>query len=102
MHSFRQESVSTFVVSLEGNGVTPGTEPDENGYFFHDTFEGDVFDWESRGSASVILSGRTAYEGSESLLVQGRTAEWNGGMKKLNPKVFVPVTSSVSVRCYVF
>lgn len=84
------ESVSTFVVSLEGNGVTPGTEPDENGYFFHDTFEGDVFDWESRGSASVILSGRTAYEGSESLLVQGRTAEWNGGMKKLNPKVFVP------------
>lgn len=84
------ESVSTFVVSLEGNGVTPGTEPDENGYFFHDTFEGDVFDWESRGSASVILSGRTAYEGSESLLVQGRTAEWNGGMKKLNPKVFFP------------
>lgn len=84
------ESVSTFVVSLEGNGVTPGTEPDENGYFFHDTFEGDVFDWESRGSASVILSGRMAYEGSESLLVQGRTAEWNGGMKKLNPKVFVP------------
>ena len=84
------ESVSTFVVSLEGNGVTPGTEPDENGYFFHDTFEEDVFDWESRGSASVILSGRTAYEGSESLLVQGRTAEWNGGMKKLNPKVFVP------------
>lgn len=84
------ESVSTFVVFLEGNGVTPGTEPDENGYFFHDTFEGDVFDWESRGSASVILSGRTAYEGSESLLVQGRTAEWNGGMKKLNPKVFVP------------
>ena len=84
------ESVSTFVVSLEGNGVTPGTEPDENGYFFHDTFEGDVFDWESRGSASVILSGRTAYEGSESLLVQERTAAWNGGMKKLNPKVFVP------------
>lgn len=84
------ESVSTFVVSLEGNGVTPGIEPDENGYFFHDTFEGDVFDWESRGSASVILSGRTAYEGSESLLVQERTAAWNGGMKKLNPKVFVP------------
>lgn len=84
------ESVSTFVVSLEGNGVTPGTEPDENGYFFHDTFEGNVFDWESRGSASVILSGRTAYEGSESLLVQERTAAWNGGMKKLNPKVFVP------------
>lgn len=84
------ESVSTFVVSLEGNGITPGTEPDENGYFFHDTFEGDVSDWESRGSASVTLSGRTAYEGSESLLVQERTAEWNGGMKKLNPKVFVP------------
>ncbi|MBQ8349253.1 MAG: carbohydrate binding domain-containing protein [Ruminococcus sp.] len=84
------ESVSTFVVSLEGNGVTPGIEPDENGYFFHDTFEGDVSDWESRGSASVTLSGRTSYEGSESLLVQERTATWNGGMKELNPKVFVP------------
>lgn len=84
------ESVSTFVISLEGNGVIPGTEPDENGYFFHDTFEGSVFDWEGRGSSNVTLSGRTAYEGSESLLVQERAAAWNGGMKTLNPKVFVP------------
>ena len=35
------ESVSTFVVTLEDQPV----EPDENGYYFHDTFESDNCDW---------------------------------------------------------
>ena len=84
------ESVSTFVISLEGSGSTPEPETDEDGYFFHDTFEGDVSDWTGRGAASVTLSGRTAYEGKESLLVQERTSTWHGGTKPLSPKVFVP------------
>lgn len=83
-------SVTTFVISVEGSGVTPGSQPDENGYYFHDTFEGTTSDWQGRGAATVTLSGRTAYEGKESLLVQERTATWNGGYKELDPKIFVP------------
>lgn len=83
-------SVSTFVVSLEGSGVTPGSQPDENGYYFHDTFEGDTFNWNGRGAATVSTSGRAFYEGKESLLVQERTATWNGATKSLNSRVFKP------------
>lgn len=83
-------SVTTFVVSLEGSGVTPGSQPDENGYYFHDTFEQDTFDWAGRGAATIMTSGRTFYEGKEALLVQERTATWNGAAKELNSKVFKP------------
>ncbi|MBR6579671.1 MAG: carbohydrate binding domain-containing protein [Ruminococcus sp.] len=83
-------SVTTFVVSLEGSGVTPGSQPDENGYYYHDTFEGDSSDWTGRGDATVMTSGRTFYEGAEALLVQERTATWNGTAKSLNSKVFKP------------
>lgn len=69
--------------------VTP-VEPDENGWFYHDTFEGSTNDWTGRGAASVSTSGRTAYDGQEALLVQDRTAAWNGATKKLNKKAFVP------------
>lgn len=59
-------------------------EPDENGYYFHSTFEGTADSWEGRGAASVLTSGRTAYAGKEALLVQDRTAAWNGVNRKLN------------------
>jgi len=45
---------------------------------------------DSRGPAEVLLSGRTAYKGSESLLVRNRTAAWNGAQRALNPRTFVP------------
>lgn len=83
-------SVTTFVVSLEGSGVTPGSQPDENGYYYHDTFEGDVASWAGRGDATVMTSGRTFYDGAEALLVQDRAATWNGAAKSLNSKVFKP------------
>lgn len=83
-------SVSTFVISLEGSGTTPGVEPDANGYYFHDEFEGDVGTWESRGANEVKLSGRIAQKGTESLLVTEREASWNGAAKALDSKVFKP------------
>ena len=78
-----------------GDGSNPGgndkpIEPNEYGWYFHSTFEGDTDSWEGRGSASVLTSGRTAYVGSEALLVQNRTAAWNGAGRTLNPKAFVP------------
>lgn len=94
------ESVSTFVVTMADGSMTlpdePDVptpvvpEPDENGYFFHDTFEQDTFEWNGRGAATVMTSGRTAYAGSEALLVQERTAAWNGAYKALNSAAFVP------------
>lgn len=80
------QSVSTFVVDLG----SANTDPDENGWYFHDEFEGDTCSWEGRGAAGVMTSGRTNYAGKEALLVQGRTAAWNGATKALNAKAFVP------------
>ena len=80
------QSVSTFVVDLG----SANTDPDENGWYFHDEFEGDTCSWEGRGAAGVMTSGRTNYAGKEALLVQDRTAAWNGATKALNAKAFVP------------
>lgn len=95
------ESVSTFVVTVADGTITPPDntgdfptpsvpEPDENGYFFHDTFEQDTFDWQGRGAATIMTSGRTAYKGAEALLVQNRESAWNGAYKALNARAFVP------------
>ena len=92
------QSVSTFVVSLVGDGIDvpdgPSTpepdKPDENGYYFHDTFEGDVSSWEARGSSEVLLSGRSPYKDTEALLVQNREKSWNGAQKTLNSLTFEP------------
>jgi len=65
-------------------------EPDANGYYFHSTFEGDLDEWNGRGSATVMTSGRTAYEGKEALLVQERTASWNGAYRALSSSAFKP------------
>ena len=80
------QSVSTFVVDLG----SVNTDPDENGWYFHDEFEADTCSWEGRGAAGVMTSGRTNYAGKEALLVQDRTAAWNGATKALNAKAFVP------------
>lgn len=80
------ETVSTFVVDLGSANI----EPDENGWYFHDEFEADTCSWEGRGAATVMTSGRTYYAGSEALLVQDRTAAWNGATKALSSRVFVP------------
>jgi glucuronoarabinoxylan endo-1,4-beta-xylanase len=94
------QSVSTFVVTLEGGSgnnqpsdpVTPpeNTDPDENGYYFHDTFEGDTFSWEGHGAAEATLSGRTPYKDKEALLSQNREKAWNGLQKSLSTDVFKP------------
>lgn len=80
------QSVSTFVVSLSEKPA----EPNEFGWYFADGFEGSTCNWEGRGSVEILTSGRTAYVGSESLLVKDRTASWNGTSKSLNSTTFIP------------
>ncbi|MDO5558936.1 MAG: endo-1,4-beta-xylanase [Oscillospiraceae bacterium] len=75
----------------DGGTVAP-IEPNEYGWYFQDGFEGTTGDWAGRGDAAVQTSGRTAYVGSESLLVSGRTSAWNGAAKSLSPSVFKPGT----------
>jgi len=98
------QSVSTFVVTLDGDIVpsepTQPTEttPDENGYFFHDTFEDGVGNWQPHGGTEVSLSGRNPYEGKEALIVQGRTSAWNGTEKKLPSSFVAGKTYSLSIN----
>ena len=75
--------------NYQGGEVKP-IEPNEYGWFFNDGFEGDTCSWNGRGAAEIMTSGRTSYVGSEALLVQNRTASWNGASKNLNPRAFVP------------
>lgn len=74
----------------DGSNYNQNIEPNEYGWYFHSPFEGDVDSWQARGSSSVLTSGRTAYAGSESLLVMDRAAAWNGAYRALNSKAFVP------------
>lgn len=65
-------------------------EPDENGYYFHSTFENGTENWSGRGAASVKTSAAEAYAGSQSLLVSERTGSWNGTLRTLSTSVFKP------------
>ncbi|MBR5371618.1 MAG: carbohydrate binding domain-containing protein, partial [Oscillospiraceae bacterium] len=92
------KSVSTFIVSLESDGievpenpnqpvVVEPEKPDENGYYFHDTFEEGIDGWDGRGGATAAL-GSNAYKGSKALEITGREKQWHGAMKTLNYKTF--------------
>ncbi|MBR3025998.1 MAG: family 43 glycosylhydrolase [Oscillospiraceae bacterium] len=76
----------------DGSKVLSGTpvaiEPDENGYWFHDTFEDGTNSWSGRGSAKVSSDSGAAQAGSKALSITGREAEWNGAQKTLNSKIF--------------
>ncbi|MBR0484459.1 MAG: carbohydrate binding domain-containing protein, partial [Oscillospiraceae bacterium] len=90
------KSVSTFVITTDGTSSSgeeqqpTEVQPDENGYYFQDTFEGSVSDWTARGAATVKLSGRTAYQGKEALLAMDRTSAWHGSAKPLDENTFKP------------
>jgi GH35 family endo-1,4-beta-xylanase len=84
-----------------GGGVGP-VEPNEWGWFFHDTFEGSVDGWEARGGASIETSGRTFALGAESLAIRNRTETWHGAAKNLNPLAFVPGNSFSFSVCAVY
>jgi GH35 family endo-1,4-beta-xylanase len=67
--------------------VTPAT-----GYLFHDTFEpgeSGIENWSGRGDATVAISGRVPFRGSEALLVRDRTASWQGTARNLNSSAFI-------------
>ncbi|MBR7038204.1 MAG: endo-1,4-beta-xylanase [Oscillospiraceae bacterium] len=87
---------------IPGREVVP-FEPNEYGWYFHCPFEGDTENWTGRGDATVMTSGRTAYVGSEALLVQNRGAAWHGTARPLSANPFKPgETFSFSVNVSYF
>ncbi len=80
------QSVSTFVVDLSGTGGSSSSGTT----IIHNTFENDTDGWKGRGSATVSLSGRIPYQGTNALLVQGRADSWNGTEYTLDAGTFVP------------
>ena len=75
--------------TYSGETTPSKIEPNQYGWYFNHGFEGDIHDWQSRGSATLLTSGRTAYVGSESLLVSERKSAWNGASFALNPRAFL-------------
>lgn len=76
-------------VQLPENSISA----EDSGYYFHDTFDGDNFDWSGRGDATVEASTGAFFAGSGSLYVQDRSSAWNGAYKSLDSSVFVPGNS---------
>jgi enterochelin esterase-like enzyme len=72
---------STGTKTLTGQINNAG--PDENGYFFHNTFEKGTESWQGRGSASVEKSDKSSFEGSNALYCSDREASWNGASRRL-------------------
>ncbi|WP_049962947.1 family 43 glycosylhydrolase [Ruminococcus sp. HUN007] len=72
--------------ALSGSPVV--LEPDENGYWFHDTFEDGTNSWSGRGAAQVSSSASSHQAGSKALSISGRESSWNGAQKVLNRSVF--------------
>ncbi|MBQ8960706.1 MAG: family 43 glycosylhydrolase [Ruminococcus sp.] len=74
-------------VSVNGKGGQ-SVEPDEEGWYFHDTFESGTDSWSGRFAASVSSSSDTSYAGSKALLVEGRSESYDGGKRALSSKAF--------------
>ena len=74
-----------------GGSITPVViEPDEDGCYFHCTFESGTESWSTRGSDSVSQTNQTAYLGNGSLFVSNRTDAWNGTGRSLSSNPFKP------------
>ncbi len=75
----------------DGNDDPPKKiEPDENGYYFHSTYESGDDNWGPRGENTVAVSKSAAYEGQSSLFVSGRKEAWNGASISLDTAAFQP------------
>ncbi|MDO5560691.1 MAG: family 43 glycosylhydrolase [Oscillospiraceae bacterium] len=75
-------------------------EPDENGYYFHDTFESDTNKWSGRGAVTIGLSDTDAYAGQNAIMVSDRTDVWNGAQKTISTSVFKPGNEYCFSACY--
>jgi beta-xylosidase/enterochelin esterase-like enzyme len=59
------------------------TEPDPDGYIFHNRFDSASEGWSGRGAAKVSVSTSESYAGDASLYCTDRTASWNGAVRSL-------------------
>jgi GH35 family endo-1,4-beta-xylanase len=71
-----------FADALEEADFTPTPDPEVTP-FFNTDFETDLDSWGSRGDATVTLETNQAHTGSNSALVVGRTANWQGISKSV-------------------
>lgn len=69
----------------DGSYTPPSYDPDENGYFFHTTYENGAESWTNRGGCTAEVSGSAALVGSKSMYVSDRTDAWNGIALSLSP-----------------
>ncbi len=72
----------------DGFEIVP-PEVDENGYWFHYTFENGTENFSGRGGSETITSSSSAaYAGSKSLSVSGRTSAWHAATHSLSGQIF--------------
>ncbi|MCQ2434766.1 MAG: endo-1,4-beta-xylanase [Oscillospiraceae bacterium] len=83
--------------SVRGSSYeAPSYDADENGYFFHTTFENGAESWTNRGNCSTAVSSSAALQGSKSIYVSDRTEAWMGTCLSLSPAFKAGETYSFS------
>ncbi len=73
--------------NYQGSDPKP-VEPDENGWYFHHTYEAGTEGWKGRGPATVETTTSSASKGQQSLSVSGRTDTWNGAAYGISSRAF--------------
>lgn len=68
-------------------------EPDENGYFFHTTFEDGIDNWSGRGDATITIDSSVSNKGEKSASITTRADSWNGIARSLGINPFAPGSS---------
>lgn len=87
--------ISDVVISETAPAPLPVSQQDNSG--ISSTFEDGVDGWSSRsGSSTVASSTAAAHSGSASLLVTGRTANWDGPQISVSNKMYVGSAYSIS------
>ena len=85
--------------SFEGAGSSgQGSSETKEGILNRYGFESSTESWNGRGDASVASDSKTAFAGSKSLYVSGRTAAWNGASRKLTSTYKAGETYSFSAN----
>ena len=74
----------------EGSTPPKALEVDDDGYWFHYTFENGSENFSGRASETVAQTGTASYAGDKSLLVSSRNDSWNGATHSLSTNPFKP------------
>lgn len=88
--SFKRHASGLLSAVLALSGVSGSYTANAANIYFTADFDTSTDGWTARGNEQVTLSTDSYYSGGGSLVVKGRTADWNGAAVRLPEASFIP------------